>query len=366
MAQLEEKLRAQEQRIQQEATARVKEMEHALARETERKRLEDERIAEEKRCRNIEQIERLILKQNEKSLVMEQKALAQAHAAELAAQTANKELMELQRRMEELNSNQHDALESARKSATESAERAAKAEKEVEEHKHALHSAREAAKNQARLIAEYTEKLEHESNAKIAAELAQRSAEDEARNLQIQKSRSERLAAMREAQGTYLPQTRDDTASETTSMRSGSTDESRSTVTGTDITMSNMWRRSSSQSLHQVRIQQEDLASDPSHKIIFPMRSGWKEHETKAMTKSMARFGYQPLIEEVESPYIPTQSYELPGSGGCILRGTALWQPPGPVLASELYNSLLRSKWKPTYVRSNGKELDFLLQHRQC
>ncbi|KAF2431462.1 hypothetical protein EJ08DRAFT_189211 [Tothia fuscella] len=186
-------------------------------------------------------------------------------------------------------------------------------------------------------IIEYANKRKAENEAKTMAEIARNAAEEKVRKLGKPRAQASTPSAWSQGQYAYSMYPKANVDPEISSI--SSSEDSRSTDTETATQTSGTtepWPSSGTQSLHRVRVQQDDLDSDPSHRVIFPMRTGWKEHETKAMTKTMSRFGFQPLFEEVEAPCIPSQFYEIPGSGGCNLRGTALWQPPGPTLASEL------------------------------
>jgi hypothetical protein len=363
IVQLEEKVRAQQQLLQLQELARSKEREEevlARKRDEEANHEAREKEAEEqRRGRNLEQIERLIQRQNEKSLMMEQRLNARAQAAEEAERAATRELEELKRRAQEAAAYQERALDAAREDAAKAKEEVAKAEQATAEYKRAVNTAREEAERaKETLIAEYTEKLRVESEAKVQAETARSAAERKGRNFEIPPNQHSSTWA--QPQYAYPLYPNSDVNHELSSIGSseGSSEESGSTATETateTAESSEPWPNSGTQSLCRVRVRQDDLDSDPSHKIIFPMRMGWKEHETKTITKSMSRFGFQPLFEEVEAPCVPSQFYEIPGSGGCNLRGTALWQPPGPTLASELYSSFLKCGWKPSYVRTNGK-----------
>jgi len=101
---------------------------------------------------------------------------------------------------------------------------------------------------------------------------------------------------------------------------------------------------------------QESVSSleSPKKVIVFPSRIGWEEHEKKKMMTSMVNSGYMPHFEEKPQYTFSSQYHERPVSGGCQLRGSMLWLPPGTTYASELESSLRRAAWRPIYVRANA------------
>jgi hypothetical protein len=399
IAPLEAQLRAMHQQIAHQEITRAKEK----AEEERRRELEEQarakEKAEEKRSReleeearanakeeeeqakrrfvNLERLERFIEKQNEKALQLE----TRAQNAEATADKAARQLAEVKRTAQHSASEQQQALklaqetaeratriateaeqvaskkqsdamkfvqkevETAAKLRTECEERAAKLRTEHEERAAKLRTEHE--ERAAKLRIEYEERLKAEIDAKEKAETAQKEAERKVQELRA--TQQQNVPAWTH---THFAPTREIYVEEDLSSVASSQDSS-STITDTVTQATESTPRTRS---GIVRVNQEDLDSDPSQMIIFPSRMGWKEHEYKVLTKSMLRFGFRPLVEEgAETPCVPSQFYERPGSGGCGLRGTALWHPPGPSLASDLYTSFLKSGWKPSYVRSNGK-----------
>ena len=352
IAGLKEQVRLQAEILRQQAAAQSEEQEDAR-----RQKLgEEKKHEEEKRQRELKQIELLLEEQQRKSELIEQNANDRVSAAYEAASDANRKFERLQQETEDALAEQERTIADAKSRIATSNEQASKARHEAEVHKLALEKARrEAEIEKAGLLADWSEKLKAETDAKVAAEMARSSAEQKVR--EAQRSQYEGYATS-QAANYRIPwwQAAQPSDQELEPVLSEDSDSD----TEPETTMSGLKPFPDDTSLRRIRVRQQDLDSSPFHKIIFPLRPGWKEHEAKGITKSLARFGYQPIFEEGEAPCVPSQFYEMPGAGGCSLRGTALWQPPGPNLASELYTSFLKCGWKPSYVRMNGKSFDAL------
>lgn len=347
MIELEQRLKAQEKRIQDEEQARSKAQEAAQRQKLE----EDRRAAEQKRERELEQMKQFFKEQQERSDLLEKTADARVSAADEAVKAATSRAEELERQMQDALDVQERTAQNTGDQIAKLIDQAAKAEQETERQKQSAQLAAAAAESDRQaLLSEMNEKIRVETDAKRAAETARISAEERVRDLE--RSQHQRLAVQEDAMAGY-PWHRAAQPYEPPFEATASEEDESDSDTETTVSGPRAW--SANGSLRRRRANQRDLEDDSSHKIIFPLRSGWKEHETKSITKTMSRFGYQPLFEENEVACVPSQFYEMPGAGGCNLRGTALWQPPGPNLASELYTSFLRSGWKPSYVRTNGK-----------
>lgn len=302
-----------------------------------------------RRVVNLEQVERFILKQNEKALQLE----ARAQAAEEAAHTITRELADLERKTQEMAKDQQQALRAVQEDARRLSSIAVEAEQVASSKQaEAMKLAQGEAEHAAKMFADCKGRLEAEISAREKAEHARTEAQEQVQELRVahQKSASTWAGSNYTFPPVAIPPV---TYPEQDSSSISSSEDSSSTITdtATETTETTPQTRSGI-----IRVSEEDLESDPSQMIIFPSRMGWKEHEYKVLTRSMLRFGFRPLVEEgAETPCVPSQFYERPGSGGCALRGTALWHPPGPSLASDVYTSFLKTGWKPSYVRSNGK-----------
>lgn len=360
VAPLQAELRNLQQQIaQQEITSAARKLGADL--ESRIKMMEEEALAK-RRAETLETFKGHVLEQNLKTIQLEQQLLA----AQEAADTYSQSLAELERVSQAEKEHQQQALRTAREEAKMLSSLAIEAEQTAaSKHEEMIKLAQQEAERGVKLFAEhkqnlakYQEKLDAEVQARERAEDARKELENQMREL-------------RDAQGQSTPHWTETyyAPAQTTKPRQAYLEEDQSSIasgegsisaiadTATETTQATRPTQSGI-----VRVTKADLDADPSQVIVFPRRMGWKEHEYKLLTRSMLRFGFQPFFEEgAEMPCVPSQFYERPGSGGCELRGTALWHPPGPSLASDLYTSFLKSGWKPSYVRSNGKPLSVCL-----
>ncbi|KAJ4348087.1 uncharacterized protein N0V89_009459 [Didymosphaeria variabile] len=92
---------------------------------------------------------------------------------------------------------------------------------------------------------------------------------------------------------------------------------------------------------------------EASNVIIFPPRAGWNDMGHNQLGNYLSMSGFTPMFEEREpSAQDPTGRREKIGTGGNVLRGTLFWQPPASTAEADLYKSLRSSGWRPTYVRT--------------
>lgn len=364
VAPLQAELRKLQQQIaQQEITSASVKLKADF--ESEIKAMEEE-VQDKRRAETLENFQGHILEQNLRTLQLEKRLLA----AQEAADTCARSLTELERKTRAEMEQQQQALRIAQEEAKRLSSMAVEAEQTAaSKHEEAMKLAQQEAEQSARVftehqenLAKHQEKLDAEVQARKTAEDARKEMENQMRQLRD----AQRQDTPHWTETYYAPaQTISPTPAyfeeDQSSIASGQDSVRAITDTVTETTETTPPTRSGI-----VRVTKADLKADPSQMIIFPRRMGWKEYEYKTLTKSMLRFGFRPLVEEgAETPCVPSQFYERPGTGGCTLRGTALWHPPGPSLASDLYTSFLKSGWKPGYVRSNGKLLSMCLFRQQ-
>jgi hypothetical protein len=370
IAPLREQIAALQVQMKQQELARTKEREEELRmREIDLQanlKAQDNDAEQERRNRKVEVIERLVLEeQKAKAFLADQEAEARSRAllAEDAARKAKVELEELTNTAKKEADDQRRAVDVAEEKTRQAIREQERLVKLVQE---------EAEKVKNSLVRDYEARLRAETNAKCKAEAAQSEAEVARNQAEVARNQAEtaredaerKAYQLRTAQAEPMPTSSqiryasmmNPTYNLGAQSSSAATSESGSSDEASEMTETTQTTPRSRSGI--VEVNQADLDADPSQRIIFPRRVGWKEHEFKILTKSMSRFGFWPLQEkDAEVPCVPSQFYEMPGSGGCGLRGTALWHPPGPTLASDLYTSLLKTGWKPTYVRCNGKYL---------
>ncbi|TID14338.1 hypothetical protein E6O75_ATG09417 [Venturia nashicola] len=315
--------------------------------------MEEEAIAK-RRAETLGMLQGHILEQNLKTLQMEKKLLA----AQEALDTCACSMAEFARKSQAEKEQQQQALVIAREEAKTSRSLAMEAEKTaVSKHEESMKLIQQEAERAVKLLVEhqedlakYQERIDTEVHARKIAEDVWKEMENQMQELRVaQREETPDWTKTYYAPTLSMHPTQAYREEDQSSSASNEDSISAITETATQTAETNPPTRSGI-----VGVNQEDLDSDPSQMIIFPSRMGWKEHEYKILTKSMLRFGFRPLVEEgAETPCVPSQFYERPGSGGCTLRRTALWHPPGPSLASDVYTSFLKGGWKPSYVRSN-------------
>ena len=90
--------------------------------------------------------------------------------------------------------------------------------------------------------------------------------------------------------------------------------------------------------------------------IKFLARPGWGDAEKADLYASLKHFDILPMFEDRPMFSISQREYyQVPGSGGCEMRGTMFWHPSLSPTESDLYMSLKASGFRPVYMRTTGK-----------